>query len=99
MRLGAFELNEPLPELKEPQALVMLKPWVDVGNVGTMTLSWLKIRFKAKELARLARPGNFSSASAMYFFALSLLKISVEVNGLTLSSKCIGSLMGKFSPQ
>ncbi len=59
MRLGAFELNEPLPELKEPHALVMLKPWVDVGNVGTLTLSWLEIHFKAKELARLARPGNF----------------------------------------
>jgi len=59
MRLGAFELNEPLPELKEPHALAMLQPWVDVGSVGTLTLSWLEKHFKIKELARLARPGNF----------------------------------------
>lgn len=59
MRLGAFELNEPLPELKEPHALAMLRPWVDVGNVGSLTIPWLEQRFEAKELARLARPGSF----------------------------------------
>lgn len=59
MRLRAFELNEPLPELKEPQALAMLRPWVDVGSVGTLVLSWLESHFQAKELGRLARPGDF----------------------------------------
>ncbi len=59
MRLRAFDLDEPLPELKEPHALVRLQPWVDVGSVGTLTLSWLEKCFEAKELARLARPGNF----------------------------------------
>lgn len=59
MRLVAFELNEPLPELKEPHALVMLQPWVNVGSVGTLTLLWLETHFQAKELARLARPGDF----------------------------------------
>ena len=59
MRLGAFELNEPLPKLKKPHALAMIQPWVDVGSVGTLTLSWLETHFKTKELARLARPGNF----------------------------------------
>jgi len=59
MRLGAFELNEPVPELKETPALAMLQPWVDVGSVGTLTLTWLETQFKAKELARLARPGDF----------------------------------------
>ena len=59
MRLGALELNEPLPELKEPHALAILHPWVDVGSVGTLTLSWLEKHFKVKELGRLARPGNF----------------------------------------
>lgn len=59
MKLGAFELNEPLPELKEPHALVMLQPWVDVGSVGTLVLSWLETHFEAKELARLAKPGDF----------------------------------------
>ena len=59
MKLGAFELNEPLPELKEPHALVRLQPWVDVGSVGTLMLSWLETHFEAKEIARLARPGDF----------------------------------------
>jgi predicted ATP-grasp superfamily ATP-dependent carboligase len=59
MRLGAFEIDEPVPELKEPHALAMLQPWIDVGGVGTLTLSWLETHFQAKELGRLARPGNF----------------------------------------
>lgn len=59
MRLGAFELNEPLPKLKEPHALAMLRPWVDVGSVGTLTLAWLETHFRAKELASLATPGDF----------------------------------------
>ena len=32
MRLRAFEIDEPLPELNEPHALAILKPWVDVEN-------------------------------------------------------------------
>ena len=59
MRVGAFELNKPIPELKEPQALAMLQPWVDVGDVGTLTLAWLEMHLNAKELARLAKPGDF----------------------------------------
>lgn len=59
MRIGAFEIHEPVPELREPHALVMLQPWVDVGAVGTLTLAWLETHCKAKELARLVRPGNF----------------------------------------
>ena len=59
MRLGAFELSEPLPELREPHALAILRPWIDVGNVGTLTLSRLESQLKALELGRLARPGNF----------------------------------------
>ncbi len=59
MKLGAFELGESLPELKEPHALVMLQPWVDVGSVGTLTLSWLEALFQAQEVAKLARPGDF----------------------------------------
>jgi hypothetical protein len=59
MRLGAFEIDEPLPKLKEPHAVAMLRPWVDVGSVGTLTLSWLEEQFQAKHLAGLARPGNF----------------------------------------
>lgn len=59
MRLGAFELNEPVPELKETHALAMLRPWVDVGSVGSLVLGSLETQFGAKELGKLARPGEF----------------------------------------
>ena len=59
MRLGAFNLNEPVPELNEPHALAILRPWVDVGNVGTLVLSHIESHVNAMELAKLARPGNY----------------------------------------
>jgi len=59
MRLRAFELYEPVPELKAPHALAILKPWVDVSNVGTLILSRLESYLNATALGKIARPGNF----------------------------------------
>jgi hypothetical protein len=59
MRMGNLEVNQPLPELIDPHAIVMLRPWLDAGSVGTMILQRLETRFGARELARLAKPGNF----------------------------------------
>jgi hypothetical protein len=59
MKLGAFEIDEPVPELHEPHVLAMLDPWIDVGSVGTLTLAWLEKHFQAEDLGRIARPGNF----------------------------------------
>ena len=59
MRVGAFEISEPVPELREPHALAVLQPWIDVGNVGTLVLSRLESEFNAFELGRLLRPGTF----------------------------------------
>ena len=59
MRLGAFELEGPLPELREPHALATLRPWVDVGSVGRLTFRSLERHFQARDLAKLARPGVF----------------------------------------
>ena len=59
MRIGAFELEEPIPELHEPYAFAILQPWIDVNNVGSLTLNGLEIQFGAKELGKLARPGHF----------------------------------------
>jgi hypothetical protein len=59
MRIGAFELNEPIPELKNPYVFATLRPWIDVNNVGSLILNGLETQFEAKELARLAKPGNF----------------------------------------
>ena len=59
MQIGAFELNEPLPELREPHVFAMVRPWVDVGSVGTLTLNRLERFMGSKELGRLSRPGTF----------------------------------------
>ena len=59
MRIGAFELSEPLPELREPRALVTLRPWLDAGRVGREALGRLEKHCDAQEFGRLARPGNF----------------------------------------
>ena len=59
MRLRAFELYEPIPQLNEPHALAVLKPWIDVSNAGTLTLSRLESHLGALPLAEIARPGNF----------------------------------------
>ena len=59
MRLGAFELQEPLPDLKAPHVLAVVRPWIDVGRVGTMSLGRIEQHLHAKELGRLARPGRF----------------------------------------
>ena len=59
MRIGAFQIGEPVPELKEPHALVTLRPWVDVGRVGRQTLIRLERHMDAQEVGRLVRPGKF----------------------------------------
>ncbi len=59
MRIGAFEVEEPLPELKASFVFAVLHPWIDVSGVGTMVLNELETQFGAKDLARLARPGQF----------------------------------------
>jgi hypothetical protein len=59
MRIGAFEFEEPIPELNDPYVFATLRPWIDVNNVGSLILNGLETQFEAKELARLAKPGNF----------------------------------------
>ena len=59
MRIGDFEFDEPLPELKEPHVLAVLRPWIDVGNVGTLSLRRLERHLGSKEAGRLVRPGRY----------------------------------------
>jgi len=59
VRIGAFEVKESIPELKEPYVFAMLRPWIDVNNVGSLVLNELETQYGAKELARLAKPGHF----------------------------------------
>lgn len=59
MRIGAFELKEPIPKLREPHLFVILRPWIDVGSVGTLALATLEQQFDAHDLGKLARPSAF----------------------------------------
>ena len=59
MRVGEFELAAPMPEMHNTVAIGMLRPWVDVGRVGTLSLRKLEQYLGAKELGRLAKPGKF----------------------------------------
>jgi len=59
MKIGAFDIHEPVPALRGPHAIVMIRPWVDVGSVGTLTLQRLERHFQAKKLGQLTRPGTF----------------------------------------
>ena len=59
MRLNSFDLNEPIPELYQPHALAIIRPWTDVSGVGSLVLSCLEDRLGAKELGQLTRPGDF----------------------------------------
>ena len=59
MQLGDFDIVEPVPELKDPHVLAVLRPWIDVGSVGTLCLDRLERHLRAQELGRLVRPGRF----------------------------------------
>ena len=59
VRLRAFNLGEPVPELNGPHAFAIIRPWIDAGSVASLTLSCLETDLGGKELARLVRPGNF----------------------------------------
>jgi predicted ATP-grasp superfamily ATP-dependent carboligase len=55
----AFELVYPLPDLQQPRMVIALQPWIDVGSVGTMALTFLEKQWEAQEIGRLRRPGVF----------------------------------------
>ena len=59
MRIGDFEFDEPLPELKDPHVLAVLRPWIDVGSVGSLSLRRIERYLGAKEVGRLVRPGRY----------------------------------------
>ena len=59
MKIGAFEVKDDAPEMRNTVAIAMLRPWIDVGRVGTLTLTKLERHMQAKELGRLSTPGNF----------------------------------------
>ena len=45
MRIGAFEVKEPIPELNTPYLFAILRPWIDVNNVGSLVLNELETQY------------------------------------------------------
>ncbi|MDZ4246740.1 MAG: PAC2 family protein [Dehalococcoidia bacterium] len=54
-----FDIKEPVPDIIGARAFAMLSPWVDVGKVGSLTLSSIESASGAKRLGKLSRPGDF----------------------------------------
>jgi predicted ATP-grasp superfamily ATP-dependent carboligase len=59
VRIGCFQLYDPVPECNEPYVLATFQPWIDVNNVGSMILNELETRFGATEFGALYKPGHF----------------------------------------
>ncbi|OPY68013.1 MAG: PAC2 family protein [Syntrophorhabdus sp. PtaU1.Bin050] len=59
MRIGGFQLLDPVPECNEPYVLATLRPWIDINNVGTLVLKELAARFGAAEIGKLSKPGLY----------------------------------------
>lgn len=45
--------------MKNPHVFAMVRPWVDVGSVGSLTLNRLEHFLGSKELGRLVQPGKY----------------------------------------
>ena len=59
MRIGDFEIDIPDPPLREPHCIAILKPWINVGNVGQIVLRRLGRMYAAERIGQLDRPGKF----------------------------------------
>ena len=45
--------------MKDPHVLAVLRPWIDVGSVGSLSLRRIERYLGAKEIGRLVRPGRY----------------------------------------
>lgn len=59
MKIGGFQLKDPVPECNEPYVLAILRPWIDVNNVASLVLDELETQFRATEFSALYKPGYF----------------------------------------
>ena len=59
MQVGALDINPPDPPLRQPHCVAMLRPWVNVGNVGAIVLRRLGKVIGATEIGHLRRPSEF----------------------------------------
>ncbi|MBI4499386.1 MAG: PAC2 family protein [Chloroflexi bacterium] len=59
MNIGAFEIDGPVPALRDLHVITILRPWLDAGSVGTLALGALEEHFRARPLGQLTLPGRF----------------------------------------
>ena len=59
MKIGDFEIDMPDPPLQDPHCIAILKPWINVGNVGKIVLKRLGKAYGAEQIGQLDRPGKF----------------------------------------
>ena len=59
MKIGDFEINIPDTPLRDPHCIAILKPWINVGNVGQIVLHRLGRMYAAERIGQLERPGKF----------------------------------------
>ena len=59
MRVGKFELKEPVPELRDPHVIASLTPWIDAGSVGSLSIERLERFMDSGELGKIATPGTY----------------------------------------
>jgi len=59
MKIGDFEIEMPDPPLQDPHCIVILKPWINVGNVGKIVLRRLGKMYASERIGQLTRPSKF----------------------------------------
>jgi hypothetical protein len=59
MKIGDFEIEMPDPPLQDPHCIAILKPWINVGNVGKIVLRRLGKMYASERIGKLHRPSKF----------------------------------------
>ena len=59
MKIGDFEINVPDPPLRDAHCIAILKPWINVGNVGQIVLRRLGRMYSAERIGQIERPGKY----------------------------------------
>ena len=59
MKIGDFEIEIPDPPLHDPHCIAILKPWINVGNVGKIVLRRLGKIYASERIGKLERPSKF----------------------------------------
>ena len=59
LRIGDFQIDVDPATFDAPHCLVTLRPWINVGNVGRISVNRIGRIYGAKKIGQLARPGKF----------------------------------------